>query len=288
MEPDPPLHMGKPHHRWPLPNRLPPLCLSLFGAAPLTSLAWGCRDYFPELFDNDQCGGKNCRQSSGNATCWQPVGSVACRGDPCCCQGLVHPLSPVNLWAFLIHPCFLFHCLTIGLAKNFVQLVNTLVNKIFGENEKCVFYFYLKPNELFGQSNTSLNTHFTAGKTEAWEGLESELRKSRDFCLWCWWLEPQQPGTVPGTQERLSKYFLWKWMKLVMHFGFETSISISSSCWGSFLSTVHQDKHGNHTSLAGVSSPIAHWSLFTSAIESTELRATLPGKPLPLCSCGAS
>ena len=32
--------------------------------------------------------------------------------------------------------------------------MKTLFNKVLGENEKCVFYFYLKPNELFGQPNT--------------------------------------------------------------------------------------------------------------------------------------
>ena len=42
----------------------------------------------------------------------------------------------------------------IGLAKKFIWLVNTLFNKVVSENAKCVFYFYLKPNELFGQSNT--------------------------------------------------------------------------------------------------------------------------------------
>ena len=40
-----------------------------------------------------------------------------------------------------------------------------LFNKVLGENEKCVFYFYLKkPKELFGQPNTkavfSLNVRF--------------------------------------------------------------------------------------------------------------------------------
>ena len=42
----------------------------------------------------------------------------------------------------------------IGLAKKFVWLVNILFNKMLGENENCVFYFYLKPNELFGQPNS--------------------------------------------------------------------------------------------------------------------------------------
>ena len=42
----------------------------------------------------------------------------------------------------------------IGLTKNFVQLVNMLFSKVLCENEKCVFYFYLKPNELFSQPNT--------------------------------------------------------------------------------------------------------------------------------------
>ena len=40
-----------------------------------------------------------------------------------------------------------------GLAKKFVWLVNMLFNKVLGENEKCVFYFYLKPTALFGPSN---------------------------------------------------------------------------------------------------------------------------------------
>ena len=37
-------------------------------------------------------------------------------------------------------------------------MVNMLFNKVLGENEKCVFYFYLKkPKELFGQPNTEFN-----------------------------------------------------------------------------------------------------------------------------------
>lgn len=43
---------------------------------------------------------------------------------------------------------------SLGLAKKFVWLVNTLFNKVLAENEKYVFYFYLKPNEHFGQPNT--------------------------------------------------------------------------------------------------------------------------------------
>ena len=31
--------------------------------------------------------------------------------------------------------------------------MNTLFNKVLGENEKCVFYFYLKTEALFGQPN---------------------------------------------------------------------------------------------------------------------------------------
>ena len=31
----------------------------------------------------------------------------------------------------------------------------------------------------------SLSIHFTAGKAEAWEGLESQLHKGRDFHLRC-------------------------------------------------------------------------------------------------------
>ena len=42
-------------------------------------------------------------------------------------------------------------CLCTGWAKTFVRLMNTLFNKVLGENEKCAFYFYLKPKELFGQ-----------------------------------------------------------------------------------------------------------------------------------------
>ena len=45
----------------------------------------------------------------------------------------------------------------IGLAKKFVLVVNTLFYKVLGENEKSVFYFYLKLNELFGQSNNIIN-----------------------------------------------------------------------------------------------------------------------------------
>ena len=59
---------------------------------------------------------------------------------------------------------------------------------------------------LFSVSQ-SLRIHFTPGKAEAWEGLGSQLHKGRDFCLRCSWLEPQQPGTVRGMQERLGKDF---------------------------------------------------------------------------------
>ena len=41
----------------------------------------------------------------------------------------------------------------IGLAKKFIQSVNTLFNKVLRENEKCIFHFYLKLNELFGQAS---------------------------------------------------------------------------------------------------------------------------------------
>ena len=40
---------------------------------------------------------------------------------------------------------------SIELAKKFFWLMNTLFNKVLGENEKCVFYVYLKLNKLFGQ-----------------------------------------------------------------------------------------------------------------------------------------
>lgn len=43
---------------------------------------------------------------------------------------------------------------SLGLAKKFVWFVNTLFNKVLAENEKYIFYFYLKPNEHFGQPNT--------------------------------------------------------------------------------------------------------------------------------------
>ena len=33
---------------------------------------------------------------------------------------------------------------SLGLAKKFIWLVNTLFNKVLAENEKYVFYFYLK------------------------------------------------------------------------------------------------------------------------------------------------
>ena len=45
----------------------------------------------------------------------------------------------------------------IGLAKKFVWLVNTLFHKVSRENEKCVFYFHLKPNKLFGRPNTYIS-----------------------------------------------------------------------------------------------------------------------------------
>ena len=37
-------------------------------------------------------------------------------------------------------------------------MVDMLLNKVLGENEKCVFYFYLKKlKEIFGQPNTEFN-----------------------------------------------------------------------------------------------------------------------------------
>ena len=39
------------------------------------------------------------------------------------------------------------------LQKVMEQTVNTLFNKALGENEKCVFYFYLKTKGIFGQPN---------------------------------------------------------------------------------------------------------------------------------------
>ena len=40
----------------------------------------------------------------------------------------------------------------LGVAKKFVRLMNVL-SQVLGESEKCVFYFYLKPDELFSQPN---------------------------------------------------------------------------------------------------------------------------------------
>ena len=37
----------------------------------------------------------------------------------------------------------------IGLAPEFIQLVNTFFKKDLGENKKCVFYFYLKIKQTF-------------------------------------------------------------------------------------------------------------------------------------------
>ena len=52
-----------------------------------------------------------------------------------------------------IFPHIFFSLANIGLAKKFVWLGNMLFNTVLGENEKCVSYFYLKWNELFGQPN---------------------------------------------------------------------------------------------------------------------------------------
>ena len=54
---------------------------------------------------------------------------------------------------------------TIGLARRSVQLGNTLFNKVLCENEKCVFYYYLKLNELLGQPNR-LAKRQSAAKTQ--------------------------------------------------------------------------------------------------------------------------
>ena len=45
--------------------------------------------------------------------------------------------------------------LHIALAKKFFRLVNTLFNEVLSKNEKCVFYFYFNPNELFGLLSTT-------------------------------------------------------------------------------------------------------------------------------------
>ena len=64
-------------------------------------------------------------------------------------------------WSIVDLQCDSFRCIAqqfihthtrmSGLAKKFIQLVNTLLSQVLGENEKFVFYFYLKPNELFSQ-----------------------------------------------------------------------------------------------------------------------------------------
>ena len=46
--------------------------------------------------------------------------------------------------------------LFIGLAKKFVWLMNMLLNKVLGENEKRLL-IYLKPNKLFGQPDIFVN-----------------------------------------------------------------------------------------------------------------------------------
>lgn len=47
-----------------------------------------------------------------------------------------------------------FLSLNVGLAKDFVELLNMLFNKILADYEKYIFYFYLKLNEVFGQSQS--------------------------------------------------------------------------------------------------------------------------------------
>ena len=44
-------------------------------------------------------------------------------------------------------------CLKDG-RRSWNKTVSMLFNKVIGENEKCVFYFYLKTKQLFGQHKT--------------------------------------------------------------------------------------------------------------------------------------
>lgn len=37
----------------------------------------------------------------------------------------------------------------VALAKKLIWSVNLLFNKVLAENENCVLYFYINPNELF-------------------------------------------------------------------------------------------------------------------------------------------
>ena len=50
--------------------------------------------------------------------------------------------------------------LNIGLAKDFVKLLNMMLDKILGDYEKYIFYFYLKLNEVFGQSQSFWSQHY--------------------------------------------------------------------------------------------------------------------------------
>ena len=59
--------------------------------------------------------------------------------------------DPNDSHVWLFSPIMYFW--NIGLTKKFVRLVNTLFNKVLDENEKCVFYFHLNLNELFGWLN---------------------------------------------------------------------------------------------------------------------------------------
>ena len=65
---------------------------------------------------------------------------------------------------------------------------NIQINKVIGENEKCVFYFTEKLNRLSGQPNTKwkLATH-TLNNSEYAEGDRCINREFNSLCVkWCY------------------------------------------------------------------------------------------------------
>lgn len=64
----------------------------------------------------------------------------------------------------------------IGLAQKFVRLRNTLFNKVLGENEKCVFHFYVKnrrnllANRIIPPSLFLYKICYSSLRTSAWFG----------------------------------------------------------------------------------------------------------------------
>lgn len=85
---------------------------------------------------------------------WPPFPSVYCIGLLWCSTTCNKTLQTGPLPSSCHGAFFLAHSIILGWPK-FVRLVNTLFNQILGENAKCVFQFYLKLNELFGQPNTT-------------------------------------------------------------------------------------------------------------------------------------